>query len=175
MLFPNCFLFSVKQRPTVLTIIVLINLSVITGIYRNPFCERCRTRSGCRCRGTILDVFAPYVLAETSRVEFAFNYYFEKLILWEGAVTNTFYNNSGICAINDMDTVPDTFHCQTTIEKVPLFDHIKHLEITRVPYLTFFSKNALSLFPKLETLTLTENIRLTNVPALHADGIKSIT
>ena len=41
--------------------------------------------------------------------------------------------------------------------------------------MTFLSKNALSLFPKLETLTLTENIRLINVPALHANGIKSIT
>ena len=41
--------------------------------------------------------------------------------------------------------------------------------------MTFLSKNALSLFPKLETLTLTENIRLINVPALRANGIKSIT
>ena len=175
MLFLNFFLFSVTQTSTVLGMIVLINLSVVTGIYRHSFCGRCRTRSGCRCRGTILDVFAPYALAETSRVEFAHDYYFEKLILSEGAVTNTFYNNSGICANNDTDTVPDTFHCQTTIEKAPLFDHIKHLEIRGVPYLTFFSKNALSLFPKLETLILTENIRLINVPALHANDIKSIT
>ena len=41
--------------------------------------------------------------------------------------------------------------------------------------MTFLSKNALSLFPKLETLTLTENIRLINLPALHANGVKSIT
>lgn len=128
MFFPNSFLFSVTHTSTVLGIIVLINLSVVTGIYRHPFCERCRTRGGCGCRGTILDVFAPYALADTSRVEFASSYYFEKLILWQGAVTNTFYNNSGICAKNDTDIVPDTFHCQTNIEKAPLFDHIKHLK-----------------------------------------------
>ena len=97
MFFPNSFLFSVTHTSTFLGIIVLINLSVVTGIYRHPFCERCRTRGGCGCRGT-----------------------------------------------------------------------------TRVPYWTFLSKNALSLFPKLETLSLTENIRLINVPALHANGIKSI-
>ena len=128
MLFLNFFLFSVTQTSTVLGMIVLINLSVVTGIYRHSFCGRCRTRSGCRCRGTILDVFAPYALAETSRVEFAHDYYFEKLILSEGAVTNTFYNNSRICAKNETDIVPDTFHCQNNIEKAPLFDHNKHFK-----------------------------------------------
>ena len=168
------FLFSVTQISTVLGIIILINSSVVTGIHRHEFCKDCKL-GGCICRGPILHVFSPYALAETSRVTFPWRVYFNKLIISEGAVTNTFYNKSGICAKVDADIVPNTVYCQTIIDKAPLYNHIKHLEIIGNLYLTFFSKNALSLFPELETLTLSENIRLTNVPVPHANDIKSIT
>ena len=127
------------------------------------------------CRGPTLNVFSPYALAETSRVAFPHGNYFSKPILTKGSVTNTAYNNSGICARKDAEAVSDTVFCQTSIDKARLHDHIKHLKIIGVPYLTIFSKNALSLFPELERLSLLENIQLTNVPAPHAKGIKSIT
>ena len=172
--FPICFSFSVVKISTVFGIVVFINSSVVTGIHRHHFCEECRY-VGCICRGPTLNVFSPYALAETSRVAFPHGNYFSKPILTKGSVTNTAYNNSGICARKDAEAVSDTVFCQTSIDKARLHDHIKHLKIIGVPHLTIFSKNALSLFPELERLSLLENIQLTNVPAPHAKGIKSIT
>lgn len=172
--FPICFSFSVVKISTVLEIVVLINSSVVTGIHRPHFCEEC-SYVGCICRGPTLNVFSPYALAETSRVAFPHGNYFSKLILTKGAVTNTAYNNSGICARKDAEAVPDIVFCQTFIDKARLHDHTKHLKIIGVPYLTIFSKNALSLFQELERLSVSENVQLTNVPAPHAKGIKSIT